>query len=143
MCLVLQFSPVASLQQYIAHMLQSQLSLDQLVSLWLFYELVSILAVVTGTMTTFRASSELEQYLRGINPNYAKYTQSLWANEVHSTSQLGNASVASILACGVQSAIHAEDIIAQSKPTRNPRGTVTQQQNTINTASQLRLWLEA
>lgn len=73
-------------------------------------------------MTTFRASSELEQYLRGINPNYAKYTQSLWANEVHSTSQLGNASVASILACGVQSAIHAEDIIAQSKPTRNPRG---------------------
>lgn len=94
-------------------------------------------------MTIFSASSELEQYLKGINPNYVEYTEGLWANEVTSTSQLGNASVASILACGVQRAIHAEDIIAQSKTTSNPRGTVTQQRNTINTASQLRLWLEA
>jgi len=68
-------------------------------------------------MTIFSFTSELEQYLREINPAYVKYTEGLWANEVTSTSQLGNASVTSILSCGIQDPIHAEDIIAQSKPT--------------------------
>ncbi|KAL0040992.1 hypothetical protein WJX77_001553 [Trebouxia sp. C0004] len=49
-----------------------------------------------------------------------KYSNGLWAREVTSTSQLGNASVTSYLACGIHTAIHAEDIVAQSKPTRGP-----------------------
>ncbi len=68
-------------------------------------------------MTIFSSKSELEQYLSKINPSYVKYTEGLWAKEVTSTSQLGNASATSMLACGIQNPIHAEDIIAQSKPT--------------------------
>ncbi len=76
----------------------------------------NILAVATGVMTSFKVESELEQYLSGINPLYVRYTEGLWANEVTSTSQLGNASVTSMLICGIRNPIHAEDIIAQSKP---------------------------
>ncbi len=68
-------------------------------------------------MTFFSSKSELEQYLSKINPTYVQYTDGLWAKEVKSTSQLGNASMTSIPWCGVQNPIHAEDIIAQSKPT--------------------------
>ena len=66
-------------------------------------------------MTTFNDKSELEQYLRGINPSYDRYAEDLWRSEVTSASQLGNASLATLLACGVTKPLHAEDIIAQSK----------------------------
>lgn len=64
---------------------------------------------------TFSSYSELVQYLSTINPTYVKYADGLWAKEVTSPSQLGNAPMTSILACGVQSPIHAEDIITLSK----------------------------
>lgn len=66
-------------------------------------------------MPLVSSKSELEQYLSKINPNYFKYTDDLWAKEVNFSSQLGNASMTSIL--GIQNPVHAEDIIAQSKPT--------------------------
>ncbi len=68
-------------------------------------------------MNIFSSKSELEQYLGKINPTYVKYTEGLWAKEVNSTSQLGDASITSILWCGIQNPIHAEKIIAQSKLT--------------------------
>ena len=68
-----------------------------------------------GTMTTFKDKSELEQYLRGINPDYGRYAEDLWKSELTSASQLSNASLATLLACGVPKPLHAEDIIAQSK----------------------------
>jgi len=71
----------------------------------------------TGIMTIFKDTNELEQYLRGLNPNYNRYTKDLWTNGVTSTSQLGNASPATLIACGVKSVLHAEDIIAQSQAT--------------------------
>ena len=63
----------------------------------------------------FKAKNELKQYLTSINPIYAKYTEGLWANEVKSISQLGNASLTILQACGVQDLVHAGNIIAQSK----------------------------
>ena len=63
----------------------------------------------------FEGKNELQQYLGSINPIYAKYTEGLWANEVNSVSQLGNASLPVMQACGVQNTVHAGDIIAQSK----------------------------
>lgn len=68
-------------------------------------------------MSIFNNTNELEQNLRGLNPNYDQYAKDLWANGVSSTSQLGNASLATLIACGVKSPLHAEDIIAQSKAT--------------------------
>ena len=76
---------------------------------------VQTMALVIGMTTHFKDKSELEQHLRGINPKYNRYTEDLWNNEVTSTSQLANASLATLLACGVKSPVHAEDIIAQSK----------------------------
>ena len=76
---------------------------------------VQAMALVIGMMTHFKDKSELEQHLRGINPKYNRYTEDLWNNEVTSTSQLANASLATLLACGVKSPLHGEDIIAQSK----------------------------
>ncbi|KAA6424749.1 MAG: hypothetical protein FRX49_05416 [Trebouxia sp. A1-2] len=72
---------------------------------------------------TFSSYSELVQYLSTINPTYVKYADGLWAKEVTSPSQLGNAPMTSILACGVQSPIHAEDIITLSKFTGWESGT--------------------
>ena len=66
-------------------------------------------------MTIFKDMSELEQYLRELNPNYNQYAKELWTNGVTSISQLGNASTATLIACGVKRPLHAEDIIAQSK----------------------------
>ena len=66
-------------------------------------------------MAIFTEMNELEQYLRGLNANYNQYAKDLWTNGVTSTSQLGNASAATLIACGVRSPLHAEDIIAQSK----------------------------
>ena len=104
-----------------AHRLKVRHVFDQLVSLTPFlhlsHKVVRIADVGTGT-TNFRSSKcELEQYLSKMNPACVTYTDGLWAMEVTSTSQLGNASITSILACGIQNPIHAEDIIAQSKPT--------------------------
>ena len=65
----------------------------------------------------FMAKNELMQYLTSINPIYAKYTEGLWAEEVNSAAQLGNASVPVMHACGVKNPVHAGDIIAQSKAT--------------------------
>ncbi len=65
----------------------------------------------------FEAKNELKQYLSSINPMYAKYTECLWAKEVNSAAQLGNASVPVMHACGVENPVHAGDIIAQSKAT--------------------------
>ena len=58
--------------------------------------------------------NELEQYLRGLNPNYDQYAKKLWTNGVTSISQLGIASPATLIACGVKSSLHAEDIKTQS-----------------------------
>ncbi|KAL0029350.1 hypothetical protein WJX77_001588 [Trebouxia sp. C0004] len=74
-------------------------------------------ATRAGIMTVFKNRTELEQYIRGLNPNYDQYAKDLWKNGVTSTSQLGNASPATLIACGVTSPLHAEDIIAQSKAT--------------------------
>ena len=68
-------------------------------------------------MTIFKDTKELEQYLTGLNPNYEHYAKDLWASGVTSTSQLGNASPATLIACGIKLLLHAEDIIAQSKTT--------------------------
>ena len=65
----------------------------------------------------FKAKNELTQYLTSINPIYAKYSEGLWAEEVNSAAQLGNASVPVMHACGVKNPVHAGDIIAQSKAT--------------------------
>ena len=65
----------------------------------------------------FEAKNELKDYLSSINPVYAKYTECLWAKEVNSAVQLGNADVPGMHACGVENPIHAGDIIAQSKAT--------------------------
>ena len=65
----------------------------------------------------FKAKNELQQYLTSINPIYAKYTESLWAHEVNSISQLGDASLTVLQACGVENLVHAGNIIAQSKAT--------------------------
>lgn len=63
----------------------------------------------------FEAKNDLQQYLSSINPIYAKYTEGLWANEVNSVSQLGDASLTVLQACGVENPVHAGNIIAQSK----------------------------
>ena len=63
----------------------------------------------------FEAKNELQQYLSSINPLYAKYTEGLWANEVNSVSQLGDAPLTVLQACGVKNPIHASNIIARSK----------------------------
>lgn len=68
-------------------------------------------------MTIFKDTKELEQYLTGLNPNYEHYAKDLWASGVTSTSQLGNASPATLIACGIKRLLHAEDIIAQSQIT--------------------------
>ena len=62
----------------------------------------------------FEAENELQQYLSSVNPIYAKYTEGLWANEVNSISQLGDASLTVLQACGVENPVHAGNIIAQS-----------------------------
>ncbi len=62
----------------------------------------------------FEAKNGLQQYLSSINPIYAKYTEGLWANEVNSISQLGDASL-TVLQCGVENPVHAGNIIAQSR----------------------------
>lgn len=62
----------------------------------------------------FEAKNELQQYLTSINPIYTKYTEGLWANEVNSISQLGDASLTVLQACGVDNPVHAGNIIAQS-----------------------------
>ena len=61
------------------------------------------------------AKNELKQYLSSFNPIYAKYTECLWAKEVNSAAQLGNASVPVMHAFGIETPVHAGDIIAQSK----------------------------
>ena len=63
----------------------------------------------------FEAKNDLQQYLSSINPIYAKYTDGLWANEVNSVSQLGDASLMVLQACGIKNPVHAGNIIAQSK----------------------------
>ena len=63
----------------------------------------------------FEAKKELQQYLACINPIYAKYSENLWANEVNSISQLGDASLTVLQACGVENPVHAGNIIAQSQ----------------------------
>ena len=63
----------------------------------------------------FEAKNELLQYLSSINPNYAKYTEGLWANEVNSISQLGDASLTVLQSCGVENPVHAGNIIARSE----------------------------
>ena len=63
----------------------------------------------------FEAKIELKQYLSSINPIYAKYTEGLWASEVNSISQLGDASLTVLQACGVENPAHAGNIIARSK----------------------------
>ena len=63
----------------------------------------------------FEAKQELQRYLTCINPIYAKYAENLWANEVNSNSQLGDASLTVLQACGVENLLHAGNIIAQSK----------------------------
>ena len=73
------------------------------------------MAVAADKMTMFKDKSELEHYLIGINPNYDRYAEVLWRNQVTSASQLGDASVSTLLACGIESALHAENIIARSK----------------------------
>ena len=65
----------------------------------------------------FKAKNELQQYFTSLNPIYAKYTEGLWAEEVNSAAQLGNASVPIMHACGVKNLVHAGDIIAQSNAT--------------------------
>lgn len=72
------------------------------------------LAVAAGIMTIFKDKSELEDHLTGINPNYDRYAEVLWGNQVTSASQLGDASVSTLRACGVESALHAENIMARS-----------------------------
>lgn len=61
------------------------------------------------------ARNEFKQCLSSINPIYASYTDLLWAKEVNSAAQLGNAYVPVMHACGVENPIHAGDVIAQSK----------------------------
>ena len=63
----------------------------------------------------FEAKKELQQYLTCINPIYAKYAENVWANEVNSISQLGDASLTVLQACGVKNPVHAGNIIAQSQ----------------------------
>ena len=77
--------------------------------------LCSVLRHGTGIMTIFKDTSEFEEFLRGLNPDYEQYAKALWTHGVTSTSQLGNASPPTLLACGVERFIHAEDIVAQSK----------------------------
>ena len=60
---------------------------------------------------------ELEQYIRGLNPDYNQYAKDLRTNGVTSVSQLGNASPATLIACGIKSPLHAEDVRAQLKGT--------------------------
>ena len=72
-----------------------------------------ICAAVIGMI--FEAKNELKQYLSSINPLYAKYTEGLWASEVNSISQLGDASLTVLQACGVENPVHAGNIIARSK----------------------------
>ena len=66
-------------------------------------------------MTVFKDISELEHYLKGINPICDKHAEDLWRNEVTSASQLGDASLSTLLACDIKNALHAEHITAQSK----------------------------
>lgn len=70
-------------------------------------------------MPRFKDKSELEQYLRGIEPNYDQYAEALSENGVTSSFELADASPAALLECGVRR-IHAERIIAQSKRTGKP-----------------------
>ena len=76
-----------------------------------------VCAAVAGMF--FEAKNELQQYLSSINPMYAKYTEGLWANEVNSSSQLGDASLTVLQACGVENPVHAGNIIAQSRASGN------------------------
>ena len=50
-----------------------------------------------------------------VSTRYERYTEDLWAKEVNSISQLGNATWTMLKECGVHNPVHAADIIAQSK----------------------------
>lgn len=73
------------------------------------------MAVATELMTSFKNSGDLEQYLKRINPDYGQYATGLFSKGVTSSSQLGNASLAVWVECGVTSVQHVEDIRARSK----------------------------
>ena len=71
------------------------------------------------------AKNKLQQYSTSINSIYANSAKGLcicidwvdrglWANEVNSVSELGDASLTVLQACGVENPVHAGNIIAQS-----------------------------
>lgn len=72
-------------------------------------------------MTIFNGKSQLEQYLRwlSLEPSYDQYAEALSKKGVTSTSELANASPATLVECGVKR-IHAEHLIARSKRTGKP-----------------------
>ena len=71
--------------------------------------------VLTVTGMVFEAEDELKQYLTSINPMYAKYTARLWAEEVNSAAQLGNASLPVMHAFGVKNPFHAGDSLPSQR----------------------------
>ena len=62
----------------------------------------------------FAEQSDLEGYLRGLNPSYAGYAVQLWSNGVNSSDILANASVERLIARGITNDLHAEDIKARA-----------------------------
>ncbi|DBB05235.1 TPA: hypothetical protein ACH3X3_010474 [Trebouxia sp. C0006] len=67
-------------------------------------------------MARFASEAELETFLGKLDPDYGQYASAVWQNGVRTAHQLANADKEDLVAAGVASAIHAQDIRARAGP---------------------------
>ncbi|KAL3139084.1 hypothetical protein ABBQ32_005880 [Trebouxia sp. C0010 RCD-2024] len=65
-------------------------------------------------MARFESSTELEVFLRALDPEYGQYSLPLWRNGVRRAEQIANADKQDLIAAGVPSALYATDIIVRA-----------------------------
>ena len=61
-------------------------------------------------MARFASEAELETFLGRLDPDYGQYASAVWQNGIRTAHQLENADKEDLVAAGVTSAIHANDI---------------------------------
>ncbi|KAL3130927.1 hypothetical protein ABBQ38_000252 [Trebouxia sp. C0009 RCD-2024] len=65
-------------------------------------------------MARFESSTEMEAFLRALDPEYGQYSLPLWRNGVRRAEQIANADKQDLIAAGVPSALYATDIIVRA-----------------------------
>ena len=66
-------------------------------------------------MARFASEAELETFLGRLDPDYGQYASAVWQNGIRTAHQLENADKEDLVAAGVTSAIHANDIKARAQ----------------------------